>query len=65
MLLVPGVSVLGQPLDLQKLGSLQEGGQVGLGHSDLTHIDELEDGVQIQKCDIMEKKDRVLPTRDS
>ena len=64
LLLVPGGGVLGQPLDLQQLGSLQEGGQVGLVHSDLTHVDELEDGVQIQKCDIMEKKDRVLPSGD-
>jgi len=65
LLLVPGGGVLGQPLDLQQLGSLQEGGQVGLGHSNLTHVDELEDGVQIQKCYIMEQKDRVLPTGDS
>ena len=55
------VCVLGQALDLEQLGGLEEGGEVGLGHVDLPHVDELEDGVQVHERDITEEEDGVLP----
>ena len=55
------VGVLRQPLDLEQLGRLEEGGEVGLGHVDLAHVDELEDGVEVNKRDITQEEDGVLP----
>ena len=56
------VGVLGQALDLEELGRLEEGGEVTLAHVDLAHVDELEYGVKIHKRDITQKQDRMLPT---
>merc|ERR1719206_635035 len=60
LLLVCPLGALRQPLDLQLLGSLEEGGQLLLGHVHLSSIHELEDGSEVRKGDILEYDDRVL-----
>ena len=42
-----GLAGLHQPLDLELLGSLHEGGEVGLADAGLAQVDELHDGAEV------------------
>ena len=61
---VPG-DIFCKSLYLQELCSPQEGLKVTLGDVDLPHVDELEDGVEVDEWNISQDKHRVLPMTDA
>ena len=60
LLLLDGLRRLGQPLDLEPLGSLEEGRQLVLRHVDLSGVHELQDGRQVLERHVLQDDDGVL-----
>ena len=60
LFLLDGLRCLGQPLDLEPLRRLEEGGQLVLGHVHLAGIHELEDRGEMLEGNVFEDDDGVL-----
>ena len=60
LLLLDGLRRLRQPLDLEPLCGLEEGGQLVLGHVDLSGVHELEDGGEVLDRDVLQDDNGVL-----
>ncbi len=59
-LLLNGLGRLGQALDFEPLGRLEEGGQLILGHVHLAGVHELENGREMLKGHVFEDNDGML-----
>ena len=51
---------LAQPLDLQLVGNLEEGLERVLGDVDLPKVDEVHEGSEVDRPDVLKQEDRVL-----